>query len=205
MGGCGRPGQWRDGNLEFRRKRDLSIGRKTVGSSAILHGGGADGALVLGGNSVLSVGTAAARANLYVGSNETVAGTVVGLLDARQGVADIHAANFSVGYSTGGAATGTLRWDRPTVLDVTNMYFGRGVGTGVLDLAAGGTFLLGSAGSRTSLLAIGYNDSYAGSGKALANLDLSVNDPTFAAYVSNDLSIGRKTVGSSAILHGGGA
>jgi hypothetical protein len=58
---------------------------------------------------------------------------------------------------------------------------------------AGGTFLLGTAAAPISTLRIGYNDAVAGTGKTgSATLDFTATNPTFAAYVGNDLSIGYK-------------
>ena len=179
-----------DGNIS-----ELAIGRKTNpynGDSP----SGANGVLALGANSKLYVGSSTAWArNVNIGVNDQPSGTVTGLLDVRQGTAAIYTTNFTVGGGTSadGPATGTLRWNRSTPIYATNMYFGRGVGTGVLDLAPAATFVLGSSASPTSLLAIGYNDNYAGSGSAAANLDLTLNNPVFTAYVGSELAIGRKT------------
>ena len=63
-----------------------------------------------------------------------------------------------MGYSAGGTATGTLQWNRPTAIDATNVYFGRGTGKGILDVPASGTFLLGTAANPISTLRIAYND-----------------------------------------------
>ena len=107
---------------------------------------------MLGSNSILSVGTAAARANIFVGSNETGAGTVVGLLDARQGQADIHALHFNVGYSGGGASTGTFKSGAQSTVDATSINIGTGNrAVGTFELTAGSvkaqTITLGSGGS----------------------------------------------------------
>ena len=154
-------------------------------------GGNADGSLTLGSNSTLVVGTPAARADLTIGLNNA-GGTATGLLDARQGTIDLHLTNLNVGYASGiGTGVGTLRWDRPVVIDATNVYFGRGGGTGILDVPAGGTFLLGTAANPISALGIGYNDRNGG-GTGTAHLDLTVTNPTFAAYVGSDLAIGYK-------------
>jgi hypothetical protein len=135
---------------------NLSIGSKvpygTYMGGSVYGGGNANGALVLGGNSVLSVGTASARANVNVGINNSGTGTVTGLLDARQGVADFHATNFIVGHSGGGAATGTFRSGAQTTVDATQINVGTGSNaTGTFELGAGDvkaqTITLGNGGN----------------------------------------------------------
>ena len=168
---------------------ELSIGRKTIIGGSVASN--ADGSLVLASNSSLIVGSAASRANIYIGLNSQNAGSAVGLLDARQGTVDIHANDFSVGFSSSpsGLAVGTLRWNNASTIDTNALYFSRGVGSGVLDLAPGAKFSV-----RTGALGIAYNDSASASGTALSHLDMTVNNPSFAAVVTGELSIGRKTI-----------
>lgn len=136
------------------------------------------------------MGTAATRANVDIGVNFQSLGSATGLLDATQGNVKIHADEFNLGYSPfeiGGAATGTLRWDSPNTLDANAIYISRGMGSGILELASGATFI-----SRSSVLALAYNDSGSSTGTTLANLDLTVNNPTFSAFVGSVLFIGNK-------------
>jgi hypothetical protein len=60
---------------------------------------------------------------------------------------------------------------------------------------------LGTDAERIANLFIAYND--AANGTATANLDFSVNNPTFTAFVSNDLSIGREAGAADRRQHGG--
>ena len=69
------------------------------------------------------------------------------------------------------------------------MFFGRGNSTGVLDVPVGGTLKLGSSSDRIENLLIAYND--VGGGNGAANLDFTITNPIFEAYVATDLSVGR--------------
>jgi hypothetical protein len=81
---------------------------------------------VLGVNSTLSVGTASARADVFVGYNNSNAGSATGLFDARQGSAQIFAATTYVGLGTGGSGTGTFSTGARTALDTTTLLVGTG-------------------------------------------------------------------------------
>ena len=110
---------------------------------------------------------------------------------AKDAVLDLHLSELNVGRGTfAGFGTGTLKWDQTEVIAAADVYFGRGYATGNLEVAAGGEFHLGTDAERIANLFIAYNDS--ANGTATANLDFSVNNPTFTAFVSNDLSIGRE-------------
>lgn len=179
----------------------------TIGAKMHSDGyGTADGSLALGTNSSLHIGTADDPAVVNIGMNQSSSyytnpyGTVVtsggdgtGLLDATRGSVELHLSELNVGRHTGyyGTATGTLRWNQATAIDADAVYFGRGPSTGILDVPQGGTFLLGTAEDPLSLLAISYNDTGHGSGASTAQLDFSINDPTFIAYAST-LTIGGK-------------
>ena len=178
--------------------QELMIGAKTNSSSR----GTADGSLALGSNSRLHVGTVDNPGTVTVGYNNASGmqgggGSGTGLLDATQGDVDFHLSELSVGYQNGSAGTamGTLRWDQPDALDVDKVYFGRGASTGVLDVPEGGSFLLGTSDSPLSLLGISYEGNSV-HGVSQADLDFTVTDPIFEAYVQ-ELMIGAKTNSSS--------
>ncbi len=186
---------------------NLSIGRK----SSLSGIGTANGTLTLSNEAILSVGTVSESAKINIGMNESTAehpyggyGDATGLLDATQGTADFHLSELNVGRRTwglgDGTATGTLRWSQPDPLYATDVYFARGgYTTGILEVPSGGTFFLGDADDPVSLLGIGYHDT-SGGGTATAHLNLrdSVADPTFVAYIGDNLSIGRTISGGSA-------
>jgi hypothetical protein len=182
---------------------DLSIGRKSNSEGY----GTANGSLILGSNSNLHVGTVDAPGVMNIGMNQSTAtsyagygsyipasgGDGTGRLDATQGNAELHLSELNVGQHKGyyGTATGTLRWNQPEAIDADEVYFGRGSSTGILDVPEGGTFRLGTAADSLSLLAISYNDTGDGSGASSAQLDFTVTDPIFDAFVST-LTIGGK-------------
>ena len=147
--------------------------------------GSADGRLILGNNSQLHVeGIGVTPTNsMRIGYNDVGAtGTATGLLEALQGNADLHMNDLHVGYNkaSDGSATGTLRWNQASPIDVTYAYFGRGPNsTGVLEVPSGGTLRLGTAADPIFTIFAAWN---AGGGMASANLDLSVTDPTFEVY-----------------------
>ena len=194
---------------------DLSIGRKMSQSGA----DSADGKLTLGSNSTLYVGTSTAPAVVNIGTKRSGGGDAIGVLDATQGTAHLYLTEMNVGWksSSGGTATGTLSWNQDVALHANEVYFGRGKGTGNLYVPSGGTFLLGTEVDPVSLLAISYNDTIGIDGSN-ADLDFTVTDPFFEAYIGDDLSIGRvagwsmsataegsMTLGSNSTLHVGTA
>jgi hypothetical protein len=122
------------------------------------------------------------------------------VLDATQGDADFYLNELNVGYSGWaperiglGTTVGTLRWDQSDPIYATDVYFARGPSTGILDVPAGGTFLLGTADNPLSFLRISYNDMAYGISNA--QLDFGVTNPTFEAYIQ-DLVIGAKLYGA---------
>lgn len=158
---------------------DAWVNSLAVGSN-YLTDGGADGRLTLGSGAALHAGGTNAVAT--IGYNYAAGGTATGVLDARQGSADLHVYELDVGYNkaTTGSATGTLRWDQSGPLEARYVYFGRGTNaTGSLDVPAGGTLQLGTTANPIYTLMAGWNT---GAGTASANLDFSVTDPTFTAY-----------------------
>ena len=107
------------------------LGEFSVASSA-------NGSLILGSNSNLTVGTAAARAYVYVGVNSQGLGSATGLLDARQGRFEAFASTIDVAVPGGGAAAGTLYTGARTTIDTTTLNIGTGTNaTGVFHLTAG--------------------------------------------------------------------
>ena len=67
-----------------------------------------------------------------------------------------------------GTSTGTLRWNQGEVINATDVYFGRGNSTGILDVPATGELHLGTAADSIANLRIAYNDALGGT----ANADL---------------------------------
>ncbi|MEF8707535.1 MAG: hypothetical protein V5B38_01060 [Candidatus Accumulibacter propinquus] len=179
---------------------DLSIGHETGATffDVMFSTTAANGSLTLGSNSTLHLGTAAAQATLNIGWSERGwgDGNATGVLDAlaESTVLDLHLSELNVGRgNANGFGTGTLKWNQTEIIRASNVYFGRGSGTGILDVPTGGKFCLGTDTERIANLRIAYNDNHAfsltGVG-ASANLDFSVSNPTFTAFVSDDLSIG---------------
>ena len=102
-----------------------------------------------------------------------------------------------VGGSVGGAATGTLRWNSSSPIQANTVYFGRGAGaTGILDLGAADSFILGTSSERVGSLRLAYDDTNVFAAGATttttAELDLSLTNPDFQAFLANDLSIGAR-------------
>ncbi|MCP4966961.1 MAG: hypothetical protein GY926_17235, partial [bacterium] len=159
--------------------------------------------MALAGNSTLNLGTEAAPAALNLGWNQVTSGfstgNANGVFEAldRDAEVNLHLGDLNVGVgTTQGSAMGTMKWDQTEVIDATNVYFGRGNSTGILEVPAGGEIHFGSGADRVSNFRIAYND--AGGGTANADLDLSLTDPTFTADISDDLSIGRVTSNGAA-------
>jgi hypothetical protein len=93
----------------------------------------------------------------------------------------------NVGMGSGANGTLTVLAD---VLAFTGTDATLNFGTGVLDVP-GGSFTVGSAAEPISAFRIGYNNF--ATGTATTAIDFSVTDPTFTAYIADDLSIGRET------------
>ncbi len=155
---------------------------------------GAEGTLKLASHSTLNVGTVAAPADLNIGWNYSTYYTAspVGVLDALNPAAIVnwHLDELYVGRSAHGIgiASGTLRWNQTEAIDANTIYFGDGGGvTSVLDVPAGGTLLLGTAADPVGKLYIANNAT--GGAKTVANLDFSLTNPTFTAYLG-ELGIG---------------
>jgi hypothetical protein len=188
---------------ELRIERTASLLALTaefsIGRNAVDGDGDAAGSLTLASNSLLDVGTAASPATLNIGWNQASffgdLSNVTGTFDALDPAATVNLrlSELNVGRGGGqGTATGTLRWNQSEVIDATDVFFGRGNSTGVLDVPSAGTVSFGSASDRLSTLRIAYQDS--GGGIASANLNLSTANPIFQAFIASDLSIGRNAV-----------
>jgi hypothetical protein len=154
--------------------------------------GGSDGRLTLGSGSQLRVEgiTSTPTNRVMIGHNSGSTGTSTGVLEALQGTADLHMNELDVGFNEagGGSATGTLRWNQTTPIDARYVYFGRGTNaTGNLDVPSGGTLQLGTAADPIYTLMAAWNT---GVGTASANLDFSVNDPTFTMYADGGFVAG---------------
>ena len=171
----------------------LDIGFQRYGGAP----GRADGSLILGSNSYLRVGTVDTPAKVRIG--RSARGTGTGLLDATQGDIELHLTELNVGQQVGygGTATGTLRWDQPDPIDATEVYFGRGPSTGILEVPTGGTLRLGTSSDPVSALGIAYHDRNDAAGTSTAHLDFTVTDPTFEAYVGETLWIGMQRYGGA--------
>ncbi len=169
---------------------DTWANKFVVGSNEFT--GGSDGRLTLGSGSQLHVeGITATPTNVVmVGYNNGSTGTSTGLLDARQGTADLHMNELDVGYNkaSGGSATGTLQWNQMNPIDVRYAYFGRGTNaTGILEVPSGGTLQLGTAADPIYTLMAAWNS---GEGTASANLNFSVTDPAFTMYADGGFVAG---------------
>ena len=186
---------------------DLSVNNPTFAAYlgglrlGIAAAGEAEGRLELASNSTLSVGSASAPANMYVGWGYTGDSTInaVGELDALDAAATVNLElnQFVVGYSQfgGGTASGTLRWNQTEVLNANEMTLALGGGaSGTIDVPAGGTLQLGTASDPVGLLTIAHNST--GGARTAAALDLSVNNPTFAAYLGG-LQLGIAAAGEA--------
>jgi hypothetical protein len=103
------------------------------------HGGSADGATVTWtGGGTAQIGTSSSLQTLHVALNNTSSGTNTSSFTVDRLEVEMHLNEMNVGYQSGGgtgAATGTLRWNSLTPIDVTNAYFARGPNaTGVLEV-----------------------------------------------------------------------
>ncbi|HNM76649.1 MAG TPA: Calx-beta domain-containing protein [Accumulibacter sp.] len=184
------------GILDASDASNLSIGRETGAANSASTA--ADGRLTLASNSTLHLGTADALATLNIGwsqnGNYYGAGNATGVLDVLDSAAvlDLHLSELNVGRgSRAGVGTGTLQWNQSEAIAATDVYFGRGYSTGNLVVPTGGEFYLGTEAAPTRTLSIAYND--ASNGTATADLDFSQTNPTFTAFIADDLSIGRET------------
>ncbi|MCP4308092.1 MAG: hypothetical protein GY788_25100, partial [bacterium] len=144
----------------------LSVGQVT-------SNGTANGSLALAGNSTLNLGTEAAPAALNLGWNQVTSGfstgNANGVFEAldRDAEVNLHLGDLNVGVgTTQGSAMGTMKWDQTEVIDATNVYFGRGNSTGILEVPAGGEIHFGSGADRVSNFRIAYNDAGGGTANA---------------------------------------
>ena len=163
-----------------------------------------------------------ARFWLNIGWNQDNSGGLgdaIGVLDATQGTAIFDIDELHIGLTAGGPASGTLRWDQPLPLLARVLYLGRGMNvTSELDIPVGGTCLLGTPTDPIEFFRLARLDASFGGAAGLlqSDLDLTVNDPTFEAYVGTELVIGHKytatgedvamaslTLGSNSLLHVG--
>ena len=101
--------------------------------------------------------------------------------------AAITATVVNVGMGAGASGTLTALAD---VLTFSGADSELNFGTGRLEVP-GGSFTVGSAADPLANVRIGYNN--AGTGTATTAIDLTVADPTFTAFIADDLSIGRET------------
>jgi polyhydroxyalkanoate synthesis regulator protein len=143
-------------SLDASHTDELSVGRVTnVGWQAK-----AEGSLVLGADSMIDVGTAAAPATLNIGWNQSTSNSgydqylnrssATGLLDATQGTLNAELSELNVGLTAGrGTADGTLiMGDGTTISTLTaNIGMGRtteGGATGTLDFHGGSLTFAGT-------------------------------------------------------------
>jgi hypothetical protein len=121
----------------------VSVGNTVnVGNQATSTGTGtADGTLVLGSNSTLNVGTPSNRANVYLGYNASnnAASDGSGMLDARNGTANLRMGELNIGRSVRGqSATGTFSMGTGNVVDVTSVNIGTGTNaSGTVNMTGG--------------------------------------------------------------------
>ncbi len=133
--------------------------------------------------------------NLGWNESSNAASDATGVLNALDGTANLRLNEFNIGRSVRGqSATGTLLWDQPGAIDADVIYLSRGAGAvGTIATPAGGTLKLGSASAPVGFLRLGWNDT-GSAGAASGTLDLSVNNPTFEAVISNELSLGHNGI-----------
>jgi hypothetical protein len=182
---------------------NLSIGRRyaSAGAPTVM------GSLTLGSHSDLFVGRDGRLADIAIGSNGDAAGMAIGELDARQGRVTTDLDNLTVGSSSGGLATGTLKWDQANPIHANYVTFGSGKNAmGILEVPVGGTFRLGTAADPVGNLRIGYDGSAStASGSTMAYLDFTETDPLFEGHIGDSLLIGRReadAVGVTALTGG---
>jgi hypothetical protein len=173
-----------------------NVTNMTVGGSG---NGNSTGMFTLADNTTLNVGTAAAPANLNIGwfaGGGGTGGSATGVFDAlvSEATLNLHLNELNVGLGRNAAATGTLKWNQTEAIDATSVTFGRGNATGNLEVPTDGTFLLGTAADRVTTLRVADNDF---AGTASATLDFSITNPTFAAYVGGELTVGRSLNGAA--------
>jgi Ca2+-binding RTX toxin-like protein len=166
------------------------VGGVSVGAA---RGGSANGLIRLAANSTLNVGTDAAPADINIGWNYYDVATSVGVLDALDpdAVVNWNLDELFIGRSDYGnsTATGTLRWNQKEAIHANGVYIAYGGGTtGILDVPTGGTLQFGTEADPIFNLFIA--DNYPGGVTPTANLDFSVTNPTFTAYVDGELRIG---------------
>ena len=157
---------------------ELSVGRVAdVGWQ-----GQADGRLILGTDSMIDLGTAAAPATLNVGWNESTGSSgyyqylnyssATGVLDASEGTLTAELSELNVGRTAGrGTASGTLIMGDGTVVDtsVTNVGLGSGAnGTLTLLDSFAGTFNATTTNLANGLFDFGNNTLEVGGGGSIA-------------------------------------
>jgi Ca2+-binding RTX toxin-like protein len=174
------------------------VGGVSVGAAV---GGSAYGAIRLASNSTFNVGTVVAPADINIGwtYGDDGAAASVGVLDALNSAASVNwnLDELLIGRSSGyGTAKGTLRWNQTEAILANGVYFAYGGGTtAVLDVPTGGRLQLGTAADPVGILDIA--DNFSGGAKASANLDFSLTNPTFTAYVGKELRIGASLSGAA--------
>ncbi len=186
---------------------NFSVGRK----SSSTGGGTASGTFIMNAGSTLNIaGNGTTKPSLNIGFNQDDIpfdglGDAVGVLDATQGSVNTNLNELNVGYSVGGPATGTLNWNSTTPIQASAIYFSRGKNaSGILNVASGASFILGSATNRVGNLRLAYDDVNSGfAGTTTANLDFTVNNPNFQAFIASGLSIGRRATGSGGTIMNG--
>lgn len=129
-----------------------------------------------------------------IGWNSTNGGEVKGVFDASDDSVTINldADELNIGRNSGnGTSSGIFKWDQTEAILANGIIVGRGSGaTASVDVPAGGTLRLGTAGDRVGALTVAYDDTNAG-GTLNAELDFDIAgvDPTFEAYLTH-LTIG---------------
>jgi hypothetical protein len=205
-------------SLDAADVASLSIGRET--GAANVSTPAANGSLILGNQSTITLGTANALATLNIGWSQNTnsyyaTGSASGLLDATEGSFTAMLDTLRIGQTANvGSASGQFIMGAGSSVTTRSADIGMGsggngtltvlgdaltftgadsalnFGTGTLEVP-GTTFTVGSAAEALSALRIGYINS--GTGPATTAIDLSASNPTFTAVVSEDLSIGRET------------
>ena len=183
------------GNLVVERGASLDAGA-TVLDIGVLYGTAGSGASVTGSLTLGADSTLDATGRMIVGSNGRLSssGTATGLFDASDDSATVNLdlTTLTIGGGNSGAATGTWRWNQSEAILADIVAIGSGSGTGILDVRSGETVRFGTAADRIGTLQIGTSDATGGN---TTEIDLSVENPFFEAFVGGPLDIG--------VLYGG--
>ena len=169
----------------------LSATNATIGFTSPSGGADAQGSLVLGSNTALTLGSAGSAASLGVGVSQrnsfgALNSTATGVLDAsnRSASLNLNLSEINIGWSSSnGGATGTLIWDQSEILAADTITFGRGNAEGILDVPSGGELNVAA-----DALRLAYNDTGLGTAQAAIDFDALATDANLV--IDDELTIG---------------